>query len=73
VSNEHAIFDAHTLAHETVTGNFATVSNACVLLYFHERAYFAIVSNFASIEVYELAQAHVLSELYVIGYCLTFH
>jgi hypothetical protein len=56
-----------------VTGNFATVSNACVLLYFHERAYFAIVSNFASIEVYELAQAHVLSELYVIGYCLTFH
>jgi hypothetical protein len=56
-----------------VTGDFATVSDACVLLYFDERAYLAIVSDLASVEVDELTQPDVLSELHVIGHCLCFH
>jgi len=67
VADEDAVFDHNSRADEAVTGYFAALADARLLLNFDERADASIVANLASIEIDEWREPDILAELDIVG------
>jgi len=65
VTDENVIFDGHAFADERMAGYLAVPSYRCVFLDLHKSADFRVISDRAPVEIDELRQPDVLSQLNV--------
>ena len=68
VPDEDVVFDGHALADEGVAGDLAVFADGGVFLDLHKGADLGVVADRAAVEVDELRELHVFSELDIFGY-----
>src|SRR5580704_14031115 len=63
MTDKNVIFNVYALADECVARNLAPASDPCVLLDLDECPNLGFVPNFATVEIYELRELYVFTEL----------
>jgi hypothetical protein len=65
MTNKDMVFNRDAFADERVARDFAPLSNAGVFLDLHKGANLGFIADAASVQVDELSELHVLSELHI--------
>jgi hypothetical protein len=65
VPYENAGFDGDTFANKGVTADFTIIPDFCALLYFHKCPDPRLITDFATVQIYERMNPHVSTELHI--------
>lgn len=68
VAYENFILNRYAFANKCVAGYFAVAPDTCALLYLDEGAYLCAVANFTAVEIDEMKDGYITTELYVRAY-----
>src|SRR5713226_6316898 len=67
VAHENIVFNGHPFANKAVTRDLTILANLGVLLNLDKGAYLSVVADFAAIEIDELGELHIFSQLHIGG------
>ena len=67
MAHEGIILYGYTLADEGVTLNLAVFANFGTFLYLHEWPDFCVVTNLATVQIYEILNADVPTKFHICG------